>query len=561
MDFLPFLPPKDCGGVQLCVLTFIYGGILYQSADLIGSGSELLLLVPSAARLVGSVVLPVLGAVPDGMMVLFSGLGEEAQEEVQVGVGALAGSTVMLLTIPWFIAIYAGRVNIINGKPKYTSPKLDPENFFHWDHTGVSVGPLIRTNAVLMLITMLSYFIVQIPAFMYADEPRQTIHEKAMAVRTPAMIGCIVCVLFFGGYLYMQMGDEDYSEKEENHAKSNKITKVQIEAIRSGKITLRGTMYGALEESENARRNPNPKSLDKRDSEINLLSKKDQIRIKKLLKPFFTYYDTNRDATLERVEFSKIMKDLNEIMTVEEEDQLFKSVDWDNSDSIDFEEFAELMVRYAKGEVGRPLVSRSVVTPQKFCVSSTVADEASLEEDEDEEDEMPDDLIDLSPEEQQARIKIRALWMMGIGTLLVLIFSDPAVDVLNEIGRRVGINPFYVSFVLAPLASNASEMFAATQYGLRKTKKMMTISLSTLLGAACMNNTFCLGIFFAIVWGMELAWTFSAEVTCIIVAEIWVGFIAMSGSTQTMKKAGMVLASYPLCLLLVYVLENFFGWD
>lgn len=68
---------------------------------MISDGSELLLLVPAVAGIVGSVVLPVLGAVPDGAIVLFSGLGDDAQDELSVGVGALAGSTIMLLTIPW----------------------------------------------------------------------------------------------------------------------------------------------------------------------------------------------------------------------------------------------------------------------------------------------------------------------------------------------------------------------------------------------------------------------------------------------------------------------------
>lgn len=64
--------------------------------------------------IVGSVVLPVLGAVPDGAIVLFSGLGskDEVQTQVAVGVGALAGSTIMLLTIPWFLSVYAGRVDL-----------------------------------------------------------------------------------------------------------------------------------------------------------------------------------------------------------------------------------------------------------------------------------------------------------------------------------------------------------------------------------------------------------------------------------------------------------------
>lgn len=68
---------------------------------MISDGSELLLLVPAVAGLVGSVVLPVLGAVPDGAIVLFSGMGDDAQAQLSVGVGALAGSTIMLLTIPW----------------------------------------------------------------------------------------------------------------------------------------------------------------------------------------------------------------------------------------------------------------------------------------------------------------------------------------------------------------------------------------------------------------------------------------------------------------------------
>ena len=48
--------------------------------------------------------------------------------------------------------------------------------------------------------------------------------------------------------------------------------------------------------------------------------------------------------------------------------------------------------------------------------------------------------------------------MMSIGTVLVLVFSDPAVNVLAEIGKRINVSAFYISFILAPLASNASEL-------------------------------------------------------------------------------------------------------
>lgn len=45
--------------MQVLFLFFAYGFILFKSSNLISEGSELLLLVPSLAGLVGSVVLPV----------------------------------------------------------------------------------------------------------------------------------------------------------------------------------------------------------------------------------------------------------------------------------------------------------------------------------------------------------------------------------------------------------------------------------------------------------------------------------------------------------------------
>jgi hypothetical protein len=59
-------PEGFSGLFQLLTLAFGYGYILMYASNLISDGSELLLLVPSIAGLVGSVVLPILGAVPDG---------------------------------------------------------------------------------------------------------------------------------------------------------------------------------------------------------------------------------------------------------------------------------------------------------------------------------------------------------------------------------------------------------------------------------------------------------------------------------------------------------------
>lgn len=48
------------------------------------------------------------------------------------------------------------------------------------------------------------------------------------------------------------------------------------------------------------------------------------------------------------------------------------------------------------------------------------------------------------------------------------------VGVLSAVGRRLDVSAFYISFVLAPLASNASELIASYNYAKKKTSKVQS---------------------------------------------------------------------------------------
>jgi Ca2+/Na+ antiporter len=207
--------------------------------------------------------------------------------------------------------------------------------------------------------------------------------------------------------------------------------------------------------------------------------------------------------------------------------------------------------------------------------SDLEAGDGDEENPEDEEEEMPEDLAHLSPEEQQQRLKMRAAYYLIIGTGLVIIFSDPMVNVLSEIGTRTvsavsllhhhllppqGIGAFSVSFVLAPLASNASELIAAYKYSLKKTTTSISISISTLQGAACMNNTFGLGIFMVLIYTQSLAWQYLAETLSILFVQICLFFLVITRRTHTVLDAWIILSLYPLSLVFVAVLESL-GWN
>ena len=181
------------------------------------------------------------------------------------------------------------------------------------------------------------------------------------------------------------------------------------------------------------------------------------------------------------------------------------------------------------------------------------------DEEDDEEEEIPEDIADLPADQQQGAILKRSIMMMSFGTLLVLILSDPMCDVLNEIGVRMDINPFYIAFVLAPLASNASEVIASYSYACKRSVTTITVSLSALEGAAIMNNSFCFAIFTLLVYSQGLAWRYFAETLSIIAVEVLVGVLALR-STQTLLDGVMILSIFPLSLVFVAWLEAN-GWD
>ena len=128
------------------------------------------------------------------------------------------------------------------------------------------------------------------------------------------------------------------------------------------------------------------------------------------------------------------------------------------------------------------------------------------------------------------------------------------VDVMSQLGTVMNLKPFYISFVLAPLASNASELIASYNYALKKTSKTITISLTALEGAAIMNNTFCLGIFLALVYFRGLEWEFAAQTISILFVQLCVMYIAVK--VQTVKHGLFIILLFPVSIALVALLEG-----
>jgi Ca2+/Na+ antiporter len=208
--------------------------------------------------------------------------------------------------------------------------------------------------------------------------------------------------------------------------------------------------------------------------------------LKEILLDAFKAYDKDQSRQLEKGELRLFFKDFHENIGEKDIDSLLKKADTDNDGTISFDEFIglayNLIISHSELEKSKE--------SQRVSAASAELVEGIWNEDNEEEEEIPEDFTDLSPADQQTAIKWRAFRMLAWGTVVVIYFSDPMVDVMQEIAVRTHLSPFYVSFVLAPLASNASEVIASMYYASKKTRKTISVSLSALEGAASMNNTF-----------------------------------------------------------------------
>jgi Ca2+/H+ antiporter len=90
-----------------------------------------------------------------------------------------------------------------------------------------------------------------------------------------------------------------------------------------------------------------------------------------------------------------------------------------------------------------------------------------VEEDEEEEEE-EDEMWHLT----DGQLKLKAFLLLAGSVGVVSFFSDPMVDVIGAFGKSINIDAFYISFVVTPIASNASEVIAGLIFAAKKTNEV-----------------------------------------------------------------------------------------
>ncbi|KAG8386380.1 hypothetical protein BUALT_Bualt03G0142800 [Buddleja alternifolia] len=519
-------------------LILVYGYLMFLAATYLSTGSELLLEILGPG-IVGGLLLPILGALPDAMLILVSGLSgstETAQSQVSVGMGLLAGSTVMLLTVIWGTCIIVGKCDLENnlaldsqdtrgfsltGLSLSLSPRklrFDPSyRLLVRAGSGISTDIWTSYSGILMAVSVIPFIIIQLPQILHTNSGRHL----------TVLIGLIVSVSLLISYCLYQVFQPWVQRRRLAYAKHKHVISGILKHL---KMRALGKLF-----TDDGK--PNEEVLTK----------------------LFNTVDNDQDGCLSKselkalivgIQFNEINLDWNDAV-----DKVMKDFDTSLDSEIDMNEFVLGVGRWlkeAKGANGSNHAN-SIKYLDEFH-TQTKREHALLGE--------PDQSDEVVEGVENPRLTIfKAILLLMLGTAIAAAFADPLVDAVDNFSTATKIPTFFISFIALPLATNSSEAVSAIIFASRKKLRSASLTFSELYGAVTMNNVLCLSVFLALVYVRGLVWNFSAEVLVILIVCVVMGVFASIRTTFPLWTAILAFLLYPFSLALVYVLDYVFGWS
>ncbi|MCO5584460.1 hypothetical protein L7F22_038388 [Adiantum nelumboides] len=472
-------------------LMLVYGYLLLMAARFISEGSELLLEVMNPG-LIGGLLLPILGALPDAALICASGVGgtvEEAQQEVLVGVGVLAGSTTLLLSVAWAGSLVAGRCDLSG--PGHTAKEFTLTHGFDLFRTGITTDEQTRWGALIMIASGAPYICAQLP--LLDKHPEQSL-ESALA-------GCVLALSGLVLYCGYQIAAPWLQKKRIEEARLHLLRTSALQGISAYSENL--MVPSALSFQEKAVAPSDP-----------------------ILQDIFASFDKNADGKIEQDELRGLILGLNidkgSFQDKEQVEKWFKEFDVDTDGMLSEAEFLLGIRNWANRVAEQRKIfkfqqiknSISHVAPNFWGAKLEEAKQALdlLEAELEQGEEVSFDNEGENLVMNASKIYQKSAFYLVTGAALAAVFSDPLIDSIQGFSNASRIPSFFVAFIVVPLASNASELFSCIVFAKKKRKRNISLTYSQIYGAVTMNNTLCLGIFLGIVYARGLTWDFSSEV-------------------------------------------------
>ncbi|GMN54432.1 hypothetical protein TIFTF001_023556 [Ficus carica] len=402
-------------------LIVVYCYITFFAANYVSKGSDLLLEILGPG-VVGGMFLPAVRVFPDAMLILVSGLSgstEIAQSKVSVGMGLLAGSTILLLTTIWGTCIVFGRRDFEGSIPRYSN---DTKRF-SWTGSGVITDKLTKYAAKIMAISIIPFIIVQLS---------QVLLNSSLERRLAILVVLIVSVVQLVSYCLYQVLHPGIQRRHLNYAKHRHVIAGFLQHLNMHAIG---------------------KLLDE-NGEPNI----------PIIEKLFQRIDENGDGYLSASELRALVIGIRfEDIDFDKDDAVEKLMtEFDTSQDlrVDMGEFVAGVSKWLNEAKRLEDIASAVDRPvfRSLKLFSIFRMQTKHEHDLLGAGDHQSDGVGKGVEKHK-REAWKAVLMLLLGTAIVSMFADPLIDTVGNFSEATGIPTFFISFIALPFATNPDAVF------------------------------------------------------------------------------------------------------
>ncbi|KAL0306556.1 UNVERIFIED_CONTAM: Sodium/calcium exchanger NCL2 [Sesamum radiatum] len=590
-------------------LILVYEYLLFHAESYVASGGERIFKILGPG-VFGASAFQVIGSLPEALILLASGLSssdEIAQECVLTGVGLLAGSSILLLTIIWGTCIILGSQSFsshlhsnLSDNKKYNP--LERLLFSLWPGHGVVTDLGTSYTSRIMLLSVIPLVMIQIPRIFHLSyAPGEGIFVLITLVVSIMFLLCYFFYQFFQPWIQrrrlLYIKHEHLVVDILKHLQNETMGKLLTDNGSPNVSTIRrlfeekdhdGDKVISFYELKEFLQEIKFRNLQSKDDNTTAeimkefdIDNDEKITMDEFVNGMTKWLDDTKDAMNKRYHSVKSLKDMYQVLKPwiqkkREEREMMKHLIPDILEHLQDSVYGSLLADDGTPDV--PAIKRlfkDIDLDKDDCISYfelkelmtnikwlNTAQNQSPDSDESEDNDyqktweqtdklVEDKFIDKSP---LAWTKAITLLVLGIITLGVL--AEPLIQSVHDFSKAARIPSFYVAFIFVPLATTARLSVSAINEARRKKLHTTSLTLSEIYGTVFMNNILGLAVLLSLIYFRGLSWNFTAEVLMVLLVSAIIGFLASFNTVFPVWTSILAYMLYPLSLVLVYILGD-----
>ncbi|XP_075486994.1 sodium/calcium exchanger NCL2-like [Primulina tabacum] len=452
----------------------------------------------------GASLFQFLGTFPQIIIVLvsvLSGSRDAAQQRSTLGMGLVAGTTVMLLTLVWGVSVILGSYDLSDAN---TGNDPNDKKKIKLKGCGLVTDAETSYTSRIMLISLVPFLILQL----------QNIFTTPSGRRVIILIALIITVILLFAYINYQIFQPWVQNRRFEYLMSKYAEDKLMQLLTSNgrpdsqKILQ---LFNRVDKNKSA-------SISPAELRVLLLGAKiddsDDLTTDRNIENILASFDVSGDGLINRDEFVRGMA------------QLVSNFSNQNADSI---------------KKGGGKISQNTSQTQNGQLSNASS---------------------TSQMTSYSWLTIfKATFWIILGTFMLCALSEPLINSAVSFAQAANLSSFSVSYLAIPFALNYGVAVQSIASARQKTQKSISLTLSALYNGVFMNNIIGLIVFLTPVYARDLMSNVSAEVLVVLIICIVMTLLTSVRTTYPVWVGYLVLVLYPISLALVYLLTNVLGWS